>query len=101
MMRDSKLKIYAVAVVGLLSISTIPNCFGYTDPSDVVAINSLYVALGMPPLLGWLFAGGDPCLEGWQGVQCVNSNITGIVLNNASLGGELSENLGAFASIIQ
>ncbi|XP_076912566.1 protein STRUBBELIG-RECEPTOR FAMILY 3-like [Bidens hawaiensis] len=67
----------------------------------VIAINSLYATLGFPPLLGWRFGSGDPCSGGWQGVQCVNSNITGIVLNNASLGGELSDNLGAFASIIQ
>ncbi|PWA56896.1 hypothetical protein CTI12_AA412980 [Artemisia annua] len=67
----------------------------------VLAINSLYAALGYPPLPGWLVAGGDPCAEGWQGVQCVNSNITGIILNGANLGGELGENLGTFASIIQ
>nr|GEY79069.1 leucine-rich repeat protein kinase family protein [Tanacetum cinerariifolium] len=67
----------------------------------VLAINSLYAALGYPPLPGWLVAGGDPCAEGWQGVLCVNSNITGIILNGANLGGELGENLGTFASIIQ
>ncbi|KAK1426461.1 hypothetical protein QVD17_15133 [Tagetes erecta] len=101
MMRKLKFKICVVAVVGLLLVSTTPNCLGFTDVGDVLAINSLYAALGFPPLAGWLLAGGDPCLDGWQGVQCVNSNITGIVLNNASLGGELGENLGAFASIIQ
>ncbi|PWA66712.1 leucine-rich repeat protein kinase family protein [Artemisia annua] len=68
---------------------------------EILAINSLYAALGYPPLPGWLVAGGDPCAEGWQGVQCVNSNITGIILNGANLGGELGENLGTFASIIQ
>ncbi|KAI7725413.1 hypothetical protein M8C21_020234 [Ambrosia artemisiifolia] len=56
---------------------------------------------GYLPLPGWLVSGGDPCAEGWQGVQCVNSNITGIILNGANLGGELDENLGAFVSIIQ
>ncbi|XP_052620746.1 protein STRUBBELIG-RECEPTOR FAMILY 1 isoform X2 [Lactuca sativa] len=101
MMRNSEMKIYVVAILGLLIISSTRNCFGFTDPGDILAINSLYAALGFPPLLGWLLAGGDPCLEGWQGVQCVNSNITGIVLNDANLGGELGENLGAFASIIQ
>ncbi|KAI3510373.1 hypothetical protein L1887_17315 [Cichorium endivia] len=101
MTKNSEMKIYMVAILGLLAISATPNCFGYTEPGDILAINSLYAALGFPPLLGWLLAGGDPCLEGWQGVQCVNSNITGIVLNDANLGGELGENLGAFASIIQ
>ncbi|XP_024982952.1 protein STRUBBELIG-RECEPTOR FAMILY 3-like [Cynara cardunculus var. scolymus] len=88
-------------MMGLLAILATPNCFGNTDPRDIFAINSLYAALGFPPLPGWLLSGGDPCSEGWQGVQCVNSNITGIVLNDANLGGELSENLGAFVSIIQ
>lgn len=43
---------------------------------SVAAINNLYGALGTPPLIGWVQAGGDPCTEGWQGVQCVNANIT-------------------------
>ncbi|KAL8260156.1 hypothetical protein R6Q59_028109 [Mikania micrantha] len=101
MMGNSELKIYMIAVVGLFSMLLAPSCFGFTDPRDVLAINNLYAALGFPPLTGWLLVGGDPCLEGWQGVQCVNSNINGIVLNNASLGGELGDNLEAFASIIQ
>ena len=42
----------------------------------VAAINSLYVALGSPPLQGWKAVGGDPCLELWQGVGCVFSHIT-------------------------
>lgn len=42
----------------------------------VMAINSLYVSLGYPPLQGWLLVGGDPCVDLWQGVECVFSNIT-------------------------
>ncbi|KAI3680649.1 hypothetical protein L6452_35422 [Arctium lappa] len=98
-MEDSRWKIYYV--VGLMLILTAQICFGDTDHRDILAINSLYAALGYPPLPGWLVSGGDPCAEGWQGVQCVNSNITGIILNGANLGGELGENLGAFVSIIQ
>lgn len=45
---------------------------------SVYAINNLYASLGSPPLPGWVLNGGDPCVEGWQGVQCVNSNITGM-----------------------
>lgn len=101
MMEHSKLKCYMLATVGLMSIFTAQICFGDTDHRDILAINSLYAALGYPPLPGWLVSGGDPCAEGWQGVQCVNSNITGIILNGANLGGELGENLGAFVSIIQ
>nr|XP_043611446.1 protein STRUBBELIG-RECEPTOR FAMILY 3-like [Erigeron canadensis] len=95
------LKTYMFSIVVIFAIFSTPTCFGFTDPTDVLAINSLYAALGFPPLMGWVFVGGDPCLEGWQGIQCVNYNITGIVLNDANLGGELAQNLGAFASVIQ
>lgn len=43
---------------------------------SVEAMNFLYAALGAPPLTGWVPAAGDPCGEGWQGVQCVNASIT-------------------------
>lgn len=38
----------------------------------VAAINGFYVALGSPPLPGWVASGGDPCGGGlqWQGVTC-------------------------------
>lgn len=42
----------------------------------VAAINSLYVALGSPLLPGWVGVGGDPCADSWQGVQCIDSNIS-------------------------
>ncbi|KAG5517071.1 hypothetical protein RHGRI_037725 [Rhododendron griersonianum] len=73
------------------------------DPlsTKVNAINSLYSALDFPLLPGWSPLGGDPCGDGWQGVQCVNANITGIVLNGANLGGALSNDLGDFSAIIQ
>ncbi|KAJ0928721.1 putative protein kinase RLK-Pelle-LRR-V family [Helianthus annuus] len=100
-MDDSRWKLSVLKIVGLMMIFSAQICFGDTDPRDILAINSLYAALGYPPLPGWLVSGGDPCAEGWQGVQCVNSNITGIILNGANLGGELGENLGAFVSIIQ
>lgn len=45
---------------------------------SVYAINSLYAALNFPLLAGWVPIGGDPCGLGWQGVQCVNANITGM-----------------------
>ncbi|RWV99056.1 hypothetical protein BHE74_00013507, partial [Ensete ventricosum] len=58
-----------------------PFCHGYTYEQDasllpVYAINYLYVSLGLPPLPEWTSLGGDPCNDGWQGVECVNSNIT-------------------------
>ncbi|XP_047164414.1 protein STRUBBELIG-RECEPTOR FAMILY 3-like isoform X1 [Vigna umbellata] len=75
-------------------------CVADTDPLDVAAINSLYVALGSPPLEGWKAIGGDPCLEQWQGVRCVFSNITALLLGGMSLSGQLGSNLD-FPSIIE
>ncbi|XP_074269917.1 protein STRUBBELIG-RECEPTOR FAMILY 3-like [Silene latifolia] len=86
-------------MVIIMSI-TMSYCSGETDPSDVSAINNLYAALGSPPLPGWVPLGGDPCTEGWQGVLCVNTNITGISLTTANLGGQLGTTLNSFTSII-
>jgi len=44
----------------------------------VIAMNSLYVSMEYPNLIGWIALGGDPCLDGWQGVSCVLSNITSL-----------------------
>ncbi|KAJ4982154.1 hypothetical protein NE237_032991 [Protea cynaroides] len=93
-------EIYARVFFCLVVILTVPFTGGYTDPRDVFAINSLYAALGYPSLPGWVPNGGDPCLELWQGVKCVNSNITSIIVNGANLAGELGANLDSFASII-
>ncbi|XP_039130998.1 protein STRUBBELIG-RECEPTOR FAMILY 3-like isoform X3 [Dioscorea cayenensis subsp. rotundata] len=93
-------KISFWAVLGLMIISNMSPSLGYTDPRDVYAINNLYAALGFPPLSGWISLGGDPCSEGWQGVQCVISNITAIVLNGTNLGGQLGDKLDNFATII-
>ncbi|KAK1420076.1 hypothetical protein QVD17_21393 [Tagetes erecta] len=101
MMGYSRWNFSMLKIVALMTILSAQICFGDTDQRDILAINSLYASLGYPPLPGWLVSGGDPCAEGWQGVQCVNSNVTGIILNGANLGGELGENLGAFVSIIQ
>ncbi|KAL0353106.1 UNVERIFIED_CONTAM: protein STRUBBELIG-RECEPTOR FAMILY 1 [Sesamum angustifolium] len=83
-----------------LILAAVPLVWGFTDPRDVYAITQLHASLGFPLLPGWI-PGGDPCgPPSWQGVECVNANITAIKLNGANLGGELSEDLGSFASII-
>ncbi|KAL2588156.1 hypothetical protein GLYMA_13G184200v4 [Glycine max] len=81
-------------------IFTASFCVGDTDPLDVAAINSLYVALGSPLLEGWKATGGDPCLEQWEGVSCVFSNITALRLGGMDLSGKLGTNLD-FPSIIE
>ncbi|XP_055804084.1 protein STRUBBELIG-RECEPTOR FAMILY 3-like [Solanum dulcamara] len=90
-----------VKILFVFAIFSVQNCQGFTDPRDVFAINSLYTSLGYPLLPGWVPYGLDPCGDQWHGVLCVNANVTGIVLNDSNLGGELSEGIGSFASIIQ
>ncbi|KAI9198794.1 hypothetical protein LWI28_022238 [Acer negundo] len=87
---------WVVVVVALAA----PFCAGVTDPLDVVAINSLYVALGIPPLDKWMPVGGDPCGDQWKGVLCVFSNVTEIRLNGMNLGGNLGDSLGNLKSVI-
>ncbi|CAL5086094.1 unnamed protein product [Urochloa decumbens] len=84
----------------LLLLSALPRCQPYTYEQDVFAINGLYTALGAPQLPNWTTNGGDPCNEGWQGVSCVASNITSIILSGANLGGQLGNTLGNFTSLI-
>ncbi|KAG0483877.1 hypothetical protein HPP92_011961 [Vanilla planifolia] len=88
-----------VVTVVLMVISAVPFSHGYTNDQDVFAINSLYAALGSPPLPGWVLNGGDPCTEAWQGIQCIGQNITSIIINGANLGGQLGDQLGNFSSI--
>lgn len=88
--------------LGLVLIQTMPSSVvTVTDPTDVAAMNSLYVNLGYPPLQGWLLVGGDPCGLNWQGVSCVFSNITGLNLSGANLGGQLGDSMQTFGSIIE
>ncbi|KAL2493835.1 Protein STRUBBELIG-RECEPTOR FAMILY 3 [Forsythia ovata] len=87
-------------LLGFILVFVIWVSEGYTNPSDVAAINSLHVALGSPSLPGWVASGGDPCGgEVWQGVECQDTTISVIKLTGANLGGELGDNLGAFSSI--
>ncbi|RWR90731.1 protein STRUBBELIG-RECEPTOR FAMILY 3 isoform X1 [Cinnamomum micranthum f. kanehirae] len=92
-------KLCALFVMCLMVIFVVPFSHGLTNGQDVYAINSLYIALGSPPLPGWVSTGGDPCAQGWQGVQCVGSNISTIVINGANLGGQLGDQLMNFSSI--
>ncbi|MCL7038061.1 hypothetical protein MKW94_025637 [Papaver nudicaule] len=93
-------KTIARVFIGFMVIFASSYSDGFTDPRDVFAVNSLYASLGYPLLPGWVPNGGDPCLEAWQGIECVNSNITGLILNGANLGGVLGDNLGFFSSIM-
>jgi hypothetical protein len=52
---------------------------------SVAALNSLYASLGSPLLPGWVSSGGDPCGEGWQGIQCNGSFIQKMYVTFLSL----------------
>ncbi|RDX68899.1 Protein STRUBBELIG-RECEPTOR FAMILY 3, partial [Mucuna pruriens] len=99
-MGSTKLELHVGIFATCMVILVGTFCVGDTDMVDVAAINSLYVSLGSPPLQGWKPMGGDPCLELWQGVACVFSNITAIHLGGMNLGGQLGSNLN-FPSIIE
>ncbi|XP_057764534.1 protein STRUBBELIG-RECEPTOR FAMILY 3-like [Salvia miltiorrhiza] len=100
MMARSFLKIDEWVLCLFILLSAVPFHHGFTDPRDVFAITQLHASLGLPLLPGWI-PGGDPCgPPSWQGVECVNANITALKLSSANLGGELPEDLGMFASII-
>ncbi|MED6182785.1 hypothetical protein PIB30_031889 [Stylosanthes scabra] len=96
----ANLALHLHILIMTVMVFTATFCVGDTDPLDVAAINSLYVALGSPPLQGWKPSGGDPCVEQWQGVSCVFSNITALHLGGMNLSGELGSNLD-FPSIIE
>ncbi|KAL2981322.1 hypothetical protein AAZX31_13G282500 [Glycine max] len=99
--QNKRVKIYGEVLLGfiIMLICTVQFSLADTDPIDVAAINRLYTALGNPVLPGWVSSAGDPCGEGWQGVQCNGSVIQEIILNGANLGGELGDSLGSFVSI--
>uniref|UniRef100_A0A7N0U6M3 Protein kinase domain-containing protein n=1 Tax=Kalanchoe fedtschenkoi TaxID=63787 RepID=A0A7N0U6M3_KALFE len=66
----------------------------FTDPSEVMVLQELYVSLNYPSQLKkWTPVGGDPCGDLWTGVSCFGSSITHIDLHGQQLtgfiGGEL------------
>ncbi|XP_021901023.1 protein STRUBBELIG-RECEPTOR FAMILY 3-like isoform X2 [Carica papaya] len=69
-MEYRSMKIYEVFIVAFMLIWATRVSRAVTNPDDVAAINALYIAMGSPVLPGWVGSGGDPCAEGWQGVQC-------------------------------
>uniref|UniRef100_A0A0D3GSH5 Protein kinase domain-containing protein n=1 Tax=Oryza barthii TaxID=65489 RepID=A0A0D3GSH5_9ORYZ len=85
--------IASAAVFLLLLSAALPLSQSYTYEQDVFAINGLYTALGSPSVPGWITNGGDPCNEGWQGVECVVSNITSIFLSGNQLSGSIPSTL--------
>ncbi|OIW06036.1 hypothetical protein TanjilG_11723 [Lupinus angustifolius] len=90
-----RVKIYGHVLFVFLFICFIQFSSAATDTTDVAAINSLHAALGSPALPGWVSSAGDPCGEGWQGVQCNGSSIQRIDLSNNHIGGSIPSTLPA------
>ncbi|XP_065879967.1 protein STRUBBELIG-RECEPTOR FAMILY 3-like [Euphorbia lathyris] len=103
-MKVAELKMFSrfmvIAFVASFSFANSDFGFVYTDIRDVEAMNGLFVSLNFPDLRGWVAVGGDPCLDNWEGVNCVLMNITSLKLSGKNLGGTLENSLGLFASII-
>ncbi|KAF3780085.1 STRUBBELIG-RECEPTOR FAMILY 3 protein [Nymphaea thermarum] len=97
---NAYLKVFRQIFAFLVLSLSLPITNGVTNSQDVYAINNLYAALGSPAIPGWVASGGDPCGEGWQGVQCAGPNMTAIILNAANLGGQLGDALGNFTTLI-
>ncbi|KAG7579923.1 Serine-threonine/tyrosine-protein kinase catalytic domain [Arabidopsis thaliana x Arabidopsis arenosa] len=95
--RDNNICFLGFLVFFLISYLSLS--LALTNPDDVAAINSLFLALESPLLPGWVASGGDPCGESWQGVLCNASQVETIILISANLGGELGVGLNMFTSL--
>lgn len=43
----------------------------------VAALNVMYTSLNSPKKLkDWEASGGDPCADGWTGIECSGSSVT-------------------------
>ncbi|CAH8262916.1 unnamed protein product [Arabidopsis lyrata] len=85
--RDNNICFLGFLVFFLISYLSLS--LALTNPDDVAAINSLFLALESPLLPGWVASRGDPCGESWQGVLCNASQVETIILISSNLGGEL------------
>uniref|UniRef100_A0A7N0TZ04 Protein kinase domain-containing protein n=1 Tax=Kalanchoe fedtschenkoi TaxID=63787 RepID=A0A7N0TZ04_KALFE len=81
----------AAALVAFLVSSS---AHSKTDPPDVSALSVLYTSLNSPSNLdGWQTSGGDPCGDGWDGIDCSGSSVTKIDLSGRKLSGSLGYQL--------
>ncbi|XVF75117.1 hypothetical protein PTKIN_Ptkin13bG0162000 [Pterospermum kingtungense] len=69
-----------------------------TDAGDLAAVRSLKDAWKNEPP-GWV--GGDPCGDGWVGIECTDSRITSITLPNMNLEGQLPGDISSLSELQQ
>ncbi|XP_021761979.1 protein STRUBBELIG-RECEPTOR FAMILY 5-like [Chenopodium quinoa] len=71
-----------------------------TDSKDVTALNVMFTSLNSPKKLkDWESDGGDPCGDGWKGIECSKSSVTEINLSGLGLTGSLGYQLSNLASV--
>ncbi|XP_047307764.1 protein STRUBBELIG-RECEPTOR FAMILY 8 [Impatiens glandulifera] len=94
---------FRISFILLLIALTIPAADfvqGTTDPSDVQALQVVYVSLNNPPqLTGWKASGGDPCVESWRGITCQGSAVISLQIPNLGLNGTLGYFLSGLVSL--
>ncbi|XP_056699435.1 protein STRUBBELIG-RECEPTOR FAMILY 5 isoform X2 [Spinacia oleracea] len=60
----------------------------------------MYTSLNSPKKLkDWEASGGDPCADGWTGIECSGSSVTEINLSGLGLSGSLGYQLSNLASV--
>lgn len=78
-------------------------CFvgAVVSPTDLSALNALSSAWGANTL-GWT-AGGDPCVNAWQGVVCdaTNTQVKALLLTSGSIVGTIPAAIGSFSGLEQ
>ncbi|KAL8099854.1 protein STRUBBELIG-RECEPTOR FAMILY 8-like [Apium graveolens] len=73
---------------------------GVTDPSDVEALQELYISLNCSTqLTGWTSIDGDPCGESWMGITCQTSAIVSIQISGLGLSGSMGYMLSGLGSL--
>ncbi|XP_074268300.1 protein STRUBBELIG-RECEPTOR FAMILY 5 isoform X1 [Silene latifolia] len=71
-----------------------------TDQKDVEALNVMFTSLNSPKKLkDWSSSGGDPCGDGWKGIDCSGSSVTEIKLSDFGLSGSLGYKLASLQSV--
>ncbi|KAL9683158.1 hypothetical protein QQ045_014974 [Rhodiola kirilowii] len=85
----------------ILSSFLIATCvYSKTDPPDVSALSVLYTSLNSPSNLdGWQTNGGDPCGDGWDGIDCSGSSVMKIDLSSRKLSGSLGYQMSNLAHV--
>ncbi|XP_010252249.1 PREDICTED: probable leucine-rich repeat receptor-like protein kinase At5g49770 isoform X2 [Nelumbo nucifera] len=83
-------------LVVLIQISSAAAQQAPTDPNDAAALNSFKLMWkNRPP--NW--ENSDPCVGGWVGVTCNNSQVISIKLSSMGLEGQLSGDIGALTEL--